>query len=154
MRYLIVLERTGTGFSAYSPDLPGCVATGGTREEAEREMAEAIRIALSRAEVMRRVWAQVSAPEAEAQVRLFFQVCGQALQGGPDHAVLFEGIISDWPEPMVAIELERGTPPALARAEVRVGVALMRGLLLDLLATGDRRGVDDAFERFLATSMA
>jgi predicted RNase H-like HicB family nuclease len=41
-RYLIVLETTGTGFSAYSPDLPGCVATGATREEIAREMQEAI----------------------------------------------------------------------------------------------------------------
>ena len=41
-RYLIVVETTGTGFSAYSPDLPGCVATGATREELEREMRGAI----------------------------------------------------------------------------------------------------------------
>jgi len=40
-RYLIIIEETATGFSAYSPDLPGCVATGETREEAEREMAAA-----------------------------------------------------------------------------------------------------------------
>ena len=42
MRYLVVLEETKTGFSAYSPDLPGCVATGATREETERNMTEAI----------------------------------------------------------------------------------------------------------------
>lgn len=42
MKYLIVIEQTGTGFSAYSPDLPGCAATGATREEAEREMKSAI----------------------------------------------------------------------------------------------------------------
>jgi len=42
MKYLIVIERTGTGFSAYSPDLPGCIATGGTRDEVEREMKAAI----------------------------------------------------------------------------------------------------------------
>jgi predicted RNase H-like HicB family nuclease len=41
-KYLIVLEKTGTGYSAYSPDLPGCVATGATLEEAEREMKESI----------------------------------------------------------------------------------------------------------------
>jgi predicted RNase H-like HicB family nuclease len=41
-RYLIVIEQTGTGFSSYSPDLPGCVATGKTRTEVEREMREAI----------------------------------------------------------------------------------------------------------------
>ena len=41
-RYLIIIEDTVTGYSAYSPDLPGCVATGQTREEVEREMHDAI----------------------------------------------------------------------------------------------------------------
>lgn len=42
MRYLVVIEETSTGFSAYSPDLPGCVATGATRDEVEREMTDAV----------------------------------------------------------------------------------------------------------------
>jgi len=41
-RYLIIIESTGTGYSAYSPDLPGCIATAGTREQIEREMHDAI----------------------------------------------------------------------------------------------------------------
>jgi predicted RNase H-like HicB family nuclease len=41
-KYLVVIEKTVTGYSAYSPDLDGCVATGRTREEVEREMQEAI----------------------------------------------------------------------------------------------------------------
>lgn len=41
-RYLIVVEATETGFSAYSPDVPGCVATGRTREEVEGEMRGAL----------------------------------------------------------------------------------------------------------------
>ena len=41
-RYLIVIEQTNTGFSAYSPDLPGCISTGATREETESRMREAI----------------------------------------------------------------------------------------------------------------
>jgi len=41
-KYLIVIEETGTGYSAYSPDLDGCVATGATREEVELEMKQAI----------------------------------------------------------------------------------------------------------------
>lgn len=41
-RYLIVIEPTGTGFSAYSPDLPGCIATGKTAGETEAEMGAAI----------------------------------------------------------------------------------------------------------------
>ncbi len=42
MRYLIVIEETKTGYSAYSPDLEGCIATGATREEVEEKMKEAI----------------------------------------------------------------------------------------------------------------
>ena len=41
-KYLIVIEKTGTGFSAYSPDLDGCVSTGNTRDEVEGNMKEAI----------------------------------------------------------------------------------------------------------------
>jgi predicted RNase H-like HicB family nuclease len=42
MRYLIVIEASKTGFSAYSPDLPGCVAAGRTRQDVEEQMREAI----------------------------------------------------------------------------------------------------------------
>ena len=42
MQYLIVIEKTETGYSAYSPDLPGCVSTGATREDVEQNMHEAI----------------------------------------------------------------------------------------------------------------
>jgi predicted RNase H-like HicB family nuclease len=41
-QYLIVIEPTDTGFSAYAPDLPGCVSTGETRQEVEEHMKEAI----------------------------------------------------------------------------------------------------------------
>jgi len=41
-RYLIVIEKAGKNYSAYSPDLPGCVATGATRKEVETNMHEAI----------------------------------------------------------------------------------------------------------------
>lgn len=42
MKYLVIVEETATGFSAYSPDLPGCIATGSTRQDVEREMAAAV----------------------------------------------------------------------------------------------------------------
>lgn len=42
MRYAIVIEQAGANFSAYVPDLPGCVATGGTIEEVEAQIREAI----------------------------------------------------------------------------------------------------------------
>jgi len=42
MKYLVIIETTTTGFSAYSPDLPGCGATGKTTQEVEQNMSEAI----------------------------------------------------------------------------------------------------------------
>jgi predicted RNase H-like HicB family nuclease len=47
MRYAIVIERAENNYSAYVPDLPGCIATGRTVEEAEREIREAIEFHLS-----------------------------------------------------------------------------------------------------------
>jgi predicted RNase H-like HicB family nuclease len=43
-RFLVIVEKAGKNYSAYSPDLPGCVATGKTREETERRMHEAIEL--------------------------------------------------------------------------------------------------------------
>ena len=43
-RFLVVVEQAGENYSAYSPDLPGCVATGATREEAETNMYDAIQM--------------------------------------------------------------------------------------------------------------
>lgn len=45
-RFLVIIEKMETNYSAYSPDLPGCVATGKTREDAETKMYEAIRFHL------------------------------------------------------------------------------------------------------------
>ena len=45
-KYLIVFEKAGKNYSAYSPDLPGCVASGATRTQAERNMYEAIEMHL------------------------------------------------------------------------------------------------------------
>ncbi|MCK9620080.1 MAG: type II toxin-antitoxin system HicB family antitoxin [Methylobacter sp.] len=42
MRYAIVVEKAENNYSAYVPDLPGCVATGGTLEEVEHEIREAM----------------------------------------------------------------------------------------------------------------
>jgi predicted RNase H-like HicB family nuclease len=41
-RFLIVIEKAGNNYSAYSPDIPGCVATGATPKEAEDRMHQAI----------------------------------------------------------------------------------------------------------------
>jgi len=42
MKYLVIIEATKNGFSAFSPDLQGCIATGASKEEVEKNMKEAI----------------------------------------------------------------------------------------------------------------
>jgi predicted RNase H-like HicB family nuclease len=42
-KYLVIYEKTGTGYSAYIPDLPGCVATGKTKKQVEKNIYEAIK---------------------------------------------------------------------------------------------------------------
>ena len=43
-RFLIVIEKVNNNYSSYSPDLPGCIATGATREEVEKNMHKAIEL--------------------------------------------------------------------------------------------------------------
>ena len=62
-RYLIVIEETPTGFSAYSPDLPGCIATGHNREEVEDEMKEAVEFHI---DGLRRAGYEVPDPRSQA----------------------------------------------------------------------------------------
>ena len=47
MRVLLLMEKTATGYSAYAPDVPGCVATGPTLEETERLMRDALALHLA-----------------------------------------------------------------------------------------------------------
>ena len=63
MKYLIILEPTATGYSAYSPDLEGCVADGDDREEMIALMQEAIAIHL---EGMAAAGLPVPAPQCDA----------------------------------------------------------------------------------------
>jgi predicted RNase H-like HicB family nuclease len=61
MRYAVVIEKAAGNFSAYVPDLPGCVATGATAKEAEQEIREAIRFHI---EGMREDGLPIPAPSA------------------------------------------------------------------------------------------
>jgi AcrR family transcriptional regulator len=102
------------------------------------------------AEIMRRMWARVADPALWPNERLFFEVYAQALQGSPHALPLLDGIVDAWVEPLAAL-VAPGRPEAEARAEARLGVAVVRGLLLDLLATGDREAVDAAMEACIAS---
>jgi predicted RNase H-like HicB family nuclease len=45
-KYLVIFEKAGKNYSAYSPDIPGCIATGTTRKETEKNIKEAINLHL------------------------------------------------------------------------------------------------------------
>jgi AcrR family transcriptional regulator len=100
-------------------------------------------------EAMRAWWKHISDPALWPNERLFFEIYGQALQGRAHTTELLEGIVEDWLGPATEINVSLGIPPDLARAHARLGVAVTRGLLLDLLATRDVAGVDAAMEAFI-----
>ena len=100
-------------------------------------------------EAARAWWRHISDPSLWPNERLFFELYGQALQGRPGTTELLEGIVDAWVEPAAEILAAHGF--AEPQAVARLGIAVTRGLLLDLLATGDRAGVDAAMEVHIAS---
>jgi AcrR family transcriptional regulator len=103
-------------------------------------------------EAMRAWWRHVSDPSMWPNERLFFEVYGQALHRRGPAADLLDGIVESWVAPAAKLGEGIGMSPHDARAAARLGVAVTRGLLLDLLATGDRDGVDAAMEHWIVTT--
>jgi len=79
----------------------------------------------------------------------FFAVYGQALQAPQHYADFLEHVVADWMSELVDAQ-RPNTDPATATRRATLVIAMIRGLLLDLLATGDRDRVQDAAETFLA----
>jgi AcrR family transcriptional regulator len=103
-------------------------------------------------DMIRHLWAYVADPELAPFERLFFALYGRALQGEAALRPLLEGDVARWLDLNVAAALEAGldaTPDAV-RVHARLGLAVVRGLLLDLLATGERDDVRAALEVFAA----
>jgi AcrR family transcriptional regulator len=94
-------------------------------------------------------WKRISDPKFWPQERLFFELYSYAVRGRPGTEQFLKGIVDLWVEPLAEAIVQAGGDQPTARAEARLGVAVARGLLLDLLATGDAAGVDDAYARYL-----
>jgi hypothetical protein len=94
------------------------------------------------------MWELVADPELADFERLFFALYGRALQGEGAVRPLLAGATEEWIEANVELAASVGVPAETARVHGRLGVAVFRGLLLDLLATGDRAGVDAALSAF------
>ena len=97
----------------------------------------------------RRLWQHFSDPKLWPQERLFFELYSHALLGRPGTEGFLETAIEPWITYIAAAMTEAGADQATARTDARLAVATVRGLLLDLLATGDREGATEAFERYL-----
>lgn len=110
--------------------------------------------ALGPAEAVRAMWRRFADPGLHAQERLFFEMYGQALQGRPGTEGFLDGIVDSWVAVIAVQAARHGIPPDTARADARLSVAVARGLLLDLLATGDRERVDEALERYIELCVA
>jgi AcrR family transcriptional regulator len=99
-------------------------------------------------EIIRRTWAYVADPVVAGFERLFFALYGRALQGDEAALPLLTDDVEHWLRANAALPAMAAVPADVARAHARLGLAVTRGLLLDLLATGDRAGVDAALEVF------
>ncbi len=99
-------------------------------------------------ELADRFWKHLRSPELAPQERLFFEVYGQALQGRQWAKPLLEGVVEDWVGPVAAMLEAAGISPDTARTVARLYIAVGRGLLLDVLATGDAHEVDTAMQYF------
>jgi len=122
-------------------------------EEEQRARLARLEIdpSLTPAEMARRMWRHLSDPSLWPNERLFFEMYGHALQHrSPGAADFLHEVVESWLEPIAAIRRAQGVSPEVARAQARLDVAITRGLLLDLLATGDRAGVDAAAEQAIA----
>jgi len=98
----------------------------------------------------RAAWTLTSQPRRGREFRLFFAVYGRALQAPHEFADFLQHVVADW---MSALRDAQGpqVDAATATRTATLVIATLRGLLLDLLATGDRDRVEDAAESFLSS---
>ena len=126
------------------------------REVEQRQLAAMPELApdpsASFADATRAWWRHISDPSLWPNERLFFEVYGQALQGREPAVEVLDGIVDSWLEPTTELAMQAGLSPETAAAFARLGIAVTRGLLLDLLATGDRVAVDAAMEHWIAVN--
>ena len=114
-------------------------------EEVERRQAATLPdLPDDPAEAVAAMWADVRRPELRPFERLLFECYARAAQGEAPFTRLLPGAVDGWLEGVAA-----GAGGPADPASVRLGLAVSRGLLLDLVATGDEAGVDAAAARFV-----
>ncbi len=106
------------------------------------------------AERLERLWVRLASDAAAPYIRLWFEVQGLAAMRREPYVTTVPGLVRAWTDLSAAILADLGLPDDQARRAATVEVAAIQGLLLDLLATGDRERVDtaarDVIERVVA----
>jgi AcrR family transcriptional regulator len=96
----------------------------------------------------RRFWRHLCDPALAPAERLFFEIYAHALRN-PDWSARFgDAVITAWEGPLIALFRRQGFSRAQAARRARLSLAATRGLLLDVLLTGDKRAVDRAADLF------
>jgi AcrR family transcriptional regulator len=114
-------------------------------DEAERrQMAAVPDLPQDPADGFAVMWADLRRPELRNLERLFFECYSRAAQGEKPFTKMISGAVDGWLHEVEAASVDVPYNSAMAR----LGLAVTRGLLLDLVATGDEAGVDAAAQEF------
>ncbi len=121
--------------------LAAIVAENEARERALG--ASSAQAGVAAVDALRSGWQRLRQPAYAGEERLFFELAAMAMYGRPGTEKVAQELIGRW------VDLAESAGADVA--QIRLDIAVIRGLLLDLLLTGDRKGTDAAFERYLAT---
>jgi len=109
--------------------------------EVEARQRDLLRSLPADATALETMWKRLAAPELWPFERLFYECYARGAQGEPPFDRLVPALVDDW----LAL-----FPPGRTRDQARLALAVVRGLLLDLVATGNRAAVDRAMKEFVA----
>jgi len=101
-------------------------------------------------QMMRAFWNWAISREHERYLRLFFEVHGLALQKPKRYGRYLEGAVTSWVEMMASV-LPSKLLPSTRRALATLAVSTVVGLLMDYLASGDKRRTSDALDQFASS---
>ena len=123
-------------------------------EEIEREQRSWLRSLSERnltpMQQMQSSWHRISDPQLDPHFRLFIEIYGHALQGREHTAPLLETLVHAWLGPMKDLFMRMGLPASEARIHARLCLATARGLMLDLLTTGDTKATHEAWKHYIS----
>jgi len=120
-----------------------------TREQLDFKRAVSKSRPADRIELLLRDWRLSASPRREKYSRLFFEVYGLALQNPRQFPGFLKRAVGDWLPLFEQAFAAAGVPPALARTLATLALGAVRGLHLDLLATGERKRTEAAFREML-----